>query len=92
MVAGAGRSVQQNATVKRRCNRVLALCVHPQENGEAVLAWDDRRVGVMHCITVEGVDVWELMTEGGLHLSALTPDAILSELTERIEEKLRQLG
>lgn len=70
----------------------MTMTTHPNPDGTAVLLWDGQPVAQMRSFhqSWEGVaaDGWELMTHGGLHLSALQPQTLIDELSYRIEVKL----
>lgn len=69
----------------------MAIEVHPTDEGIAVLSWQGQRVGLMRATVVDGVDLWEIQTDGGLFLSALSVEALIDDLTMRIQCKLRGL-
>jgi len=72
------------------------ITVTPNPDGTAVLLWDGQPVAQMRSYTQawEGIEAsgFELLTHGGLHLSALQPQTLIDELTMRIKEKLQSSG
>jgi hypothetical protein len=70
----------------------MTITTTPQPDGTAILDWDGQVVAVMRSrsdewegITAEG---WELLTTGGVHLVSQSPQALIDELTARIQVKL----
>lgn len=70
----------------------MTITTTPQPDGTAILDWDGQVVAVMRSrsdewegITAEG---WELLTTGGVHLVSQAPQALIDELTARIQVKL----
>ncbi len=76
----------------------MTITTHPNPDGTAMLLWQDQPVAVMRSFHQEwegiAADGWELMTYKGLHLSALQPQTLVDELSDRIKEKLsaKRLG
>lgn len=72
----------------------MTITAHPQPDGTAVLSWDGQAVAQMRAYTQswDGIEAsgFELRTYGGLWLSALEPQTLIDELSDRIGEKLKQ--